>query len=194
MKIREAQDRYRGQVKAYHAQRQAVSRQLKDVKKRMEASPDAAEKYAAQGVALELGIGALEQKQEEYQDYLNRLSEKYWAHWNAAAARQQADAAEEYAEDMGKIMEVARRLMKGGIVPVSDEKKLMEFSFDMYQMAKNIGSMARQQKKDKYETLWGEEEEKELEDPQEAAENAQAVSDAPEIESPADTVAAAAQP
>ena len=48
-------------------------------------------------------------------------------------ADQQADAAAEYAEDMGKMMEVARRIMKGGIVPASDEKKLMEFSFEMYQ-------------------------------------------------------------
>ncbi len=109
------------------------------------------------------------------------MADQYCAYWNATVAEQQADAAEEYAIDMGKIMEVAHRIMKGAIVPASDEKKLMEFSFEMYQTAKNIGAMVQRQKKEKYDSLWGEEEEKEYDDPREVAENAEATAGAPEI-------------
>ena len=90
---------------------------------------------------------------------------------------------------MGKIMEVARRIMKGGIVPAADEKKLMEFSMEMYQAAKNIGAMAKE--KEEYDTLWQEEEEKVSEDPMEVADNAEAFAEGPDIVDVADTVAAA---
>lgn len=193
MKIGEARQLYRGQVEAYQEQKAVLSKRLGDLKSRMEVSEEEKERHAAEGVALELSIGALDAKQEEYQEYLNKLSDKYCAYWNAEVTRQQADAAEEYAQDMGKIMEVARRIMKGGTVPASDEKKLMEFSFELYQTAKNIGSIARQKDKEKYDSLWGEEEEKEYGDPEEAAEGAQAVAGAPEIVSAADTVAQAVQ-
>lgn len=58
---------------------------------------------------------------------------------------------------MAKIMEVARRIMRGAIVPASDEKKLMEYSEEIYQTAKSVGAMVRRQKKEKYDSLWGDE-------------------------------------
>ena len=103
-------------------------------------------------------------------------------------ADQQADAAEEYAVDMAKIMEVARRIMRGAVVPASDEKKLMEYSQEIYQTAKSVGAMVRRQKKEKYDSLWGDEEEKEYDDPQEVAENAEAAG-GPEIVAAADVAA-----
>lgn len=181
MKIREAQELYREQIRAYRAQKNQVSSQLQNLRSRMENIPGGKEKYGSEAATLELTLEALDEKQEEYQDYLSELTEQYCGYWNAMVADQQADAAEEYAADMGKMMEVARRLMKGAIVPASDEKKLMEFSFEMYQTAKSIGGMARQEKREKYDSLWGEEEEKEYEDPQEAAGNREAAGEAPEI-------------
>ena len=181
MKIREAQQIYREQAKAYQAQKGAVSKQLQHVRLRMEASPGGQETYGEEAAVLELTFDKLNDKQQEYQDYLSQLSEQYCAYWNAAAADQQADAAQEYVEDMSKIMEVARRLMRGAIVPASDEQKLMEFSMEMYQTAKNVGAMAQRQKREKYETLWGEEEEKEYADPQEAAENGEVSSEGPQV-------------
>ena len=130
---------------------------------------------------LELTLEALDEKQEEYQDYLSRLSETYCAYWNAAVADQQADASAEYAADMAKIMEVARRIMRGDIVPACDEKKLMEYNQEMYQTAKNVGAMVRRQKREKYDSLWGDEEEKTYADPKEAAENASAPTDGPAV-------------
>lgn len=143
---------------------------------------------------MELTLDALDEKQTEYQEYLDKLADQYCAHWNAAVAEQQGDAAKEYAADMGKLMEVARRIMKGAIVPAADEKKLMEFDNDLYQTAKSIGAMARRQKREKYDSLWKEKEEKEYDDPQEVAENAEVSGQGPDIVETAETIAMAAQP
>lgn len=181
MKIGEAQQIYREQIKTYNMQKAALSKQLQDVRSRMESSPDDREIFGSEAAVLELSIEALNKQQDEYQDYMDELSDQYCAYWNATVAEQQADAAKEYGAEMGKLMEVARRLMKGAIVPAYDEKKLMEFDKDLYQMAKSIGMLVRQQKKEKYDSLWEEEEEKEYDDPMEVAENAEAASDGPEV-------------
>ncbi len=165
MKIGEAQHIYRKQVSDYREQRAAISKRLETIRSKMDASPNNREQFESEAAALELTLDSLDEKQAEYEKYLEQLSEKYCAYWNTTVAEQQADAMEEYAVDMGKIMEVARRIMKGAIVPASDEKKLMEFSNEMYQTAKSVGAMIRRQKREKYDTLWGEEEEKEYEDP-----------------------------
>ena len=57
---------------------------------------------------------------------------QHTALFNAEVSKQQGEAMEEYSEDMIKIMEVARRIMKGAKVPASDEKKLMEYSMELY--------------------------------------------------------------
>ena len=181
MKIGEAQQIYREQIKAYNTQKAALSKQLQDVRSRMEASLEDKEIFGSEAAVLELSIEALNKQQDEYQNYMDELSDQYCAYWNATVAEQQADAAKEYGAEMGKLMEVARRLMKGAIVPSYDEKKLMEFDKDLYQMAKSIGMLVRQQKKEKYDSLWEEEEEKEYDDPMEVAENAEAASDGPEV-------------
>jgi len=192
MKIGDAQRVYREQVMAYREQKADVSKRLQDVRLRMEASPGLQEKYASEAATLELTLDALDEKETEYQDYLDKLADQYCAYWNATVAEQQRDAAKEYAEDLGKIMEVAHRIMRGAIVPASDEKKLMEFSQDMYQMAKNIGAMVQRRKREKYDSLWEEKEEKEYDDPQEVAENAEASSEGPEIIDVAETMGSVA--
>lgn len=72
------------------------------------------------------------------------------------------------AEDMAKALETARRIADGHIVPAVDEKKLMEYDFELYQVAKSaamLHDMEEKRKKDK--TLYGEEEEREYTDPEE---------------------------
>lgn len=189
MKIGEAQQIYRQQVNAYQQQKTAVSKQLENVRSRMNAAPEDKGQFESEAATLELTLSALNEKQKEYQDYLSELTEQSCAVWNAVVAEQQADAAKEYAVDMAKIMEVARRIMKGGIVPMADEKKLLEFDEDLYQMAKNIGAMVQRQKKEKYDSLWEDEEKKEYDDPEEKAENAEAACAGPEIVDVADTMA-----
>ena len=139
MKIGEAQQKYRAQVKSYREQRSALSKQLEDVRSKIKHLPgdgESREKFESVAATLQLTLDAIDEKQSEYEKYLEQLSEKYCAYWNATVAEQQKDATKEYAADVAKAMEVARRLMKGAIVPAYDEKKLMEFSMDMYQVAK----------------------------------------------------------
>ena len=193
MKIGEAQQIYREQIKAYQEQKSALSKQLKTVQSRMETTQNSADKelFGKDAAILELSIKELDDKQKEYQDYLSELTEQYCAYWNATVAEQQADAYKEYGEEMGKIMEVARRIMKGATVPQSDEKKLMDFSYELYQAAKTMGEMVKRQKEkdEEYDTLWGKKEKKEYDDPREVAENATAASEGPELVSPEDTLA-----
>lgn len=146
--------------------------------------------FEKEAATLELTINALHEKQSEYQDYLSKLNQQWMGQVNALTAKQQGEAMEEYNEDLMKIMEVARRLMKGAVVPPTDEKKLMEYSMELYQAAKNIGSMAKQREKEEYESLWKDEEEKTApEDPMEVADNKEAFSSGPVILDVADAMA-----
>ncbi len=175
MKIGEAQQIYREQVTSYREQKSVLSKQLKDIRSRMKYAPEHRKEYESQAAALELTLNALDEKQTEYQDYLSELAEKYCAYWNAVVAEQQEDVTKEYTDDMAKIFEVARRLM--------------EYSMEMYQTAKNIGAMIQRQKREKYDSLWGDEEEKEYADPAEEASDAPAGSGGPAIVEAADLVA-----
>ena len=44
-------------------------------------------------------------------------------------------------------MEIARRIAKGGRVPPKDEQTLLDFSSDLYQMAKQSAMLAKKHKK-----------------------------------------------
>jgi hypothetical protein len=193
MKIGEAQEIYRQQVRAYQKEKASVSKQLQNLRRRMEVHTEGREQYESEAATLELTLDALKEKQEEYQDYLSDLTEQYCAYWNAAVSEQQADAAEEYAVDMAKIMEVARRIMRGAIVPAADEKKLMEYSEEMYQTAKSIGAMVQRQKREKYDSLWEDEKEKAYDDPREAAENGEVMYEGPHVVEPAAVAASAVE-
>lgn len=191
MKIYEVRQQYSGQIKSYHEQQLALAKQKKELEHKMNMHPNGKEIYANEAATLELTIEAVDEKQSEYREYMEKLMEQWSGVANMVSAEQQGEAMEEYAADMGKIMEVARRLMKGGVVPAEDEKKLMEFSMEMYQAAKNIGAMAK--KKEEYDSLWGEEEEKTIEDPMEVADNTEAFAEGPEIVDVADTIEMAAE-
>ena len=59
---------------------------------------------------------------------------------------------------MAKIMTIFRRIANGDIVPPRDEKKLMEHSMEMYQAAKNLGSMKQSEERKKHKSVDEEEE------------------------------------
>lgn len=190
MKIAEARQIYGTQIKAYQEQRLLLSIQKKELAQKMAVHEDGQTVFAEEAAVLELTIDAVDKKQREYQDYMEKLTEQWAMQANALVAKQQGEAMEDYVEDLGKIMEVARRIMKGGIVPAADEKKLMEYSIELYQAAKNMGALARQKDKEKYDSLWEDEEEKEYADPLEEADNAEAFAEGPDVVDVADTVAA----
>ncbi len=190
MKISEARVQYNRQIRSYHEQQVVLSKQKKELEQKIRTTPDGVTVFANEAATLELQINAVNEKQNEYWDYMEKLLEQWSATANMEVAKQQGEAMEEYAEDMAKIMEVARRLMKGGIVPAEDEKKLMEYSMELYQAAKNMGALAKE--REEYDSLWEEEQEEgEPADPMEVADNTEAFAAGPEIVDVADTMAAA---
>ncbi|MBQ7919470.1 MAG: hypothetical protein IJ324_05975 [Lachnospiraceae bacterium] len=189
MKISEARQLYNTQIRAYREQQVILSKQKKELEDKMNSVTDGKTIYANEAAILELTIKAVDEKQNEYQDYMDKLLAQWSSTANMVSAEQQGEAMEDYVEDLGKIMEVARRLMKGGIVPASDEKKLMEYSMELYQAAKNMGALAMQKEKEEYDSLWGDEEETEYEDPIEVADNTEAFANGPAIVDVTDTIA-----
>ncbi len=191
MKISEARVQYNQQIKAYHEQQTILANKKKELEQKIRTTPDGVNVYANEAAILELQTNAVNEKQDEYKDYMEKLLEQWAAVSNMESSKQQGEAMEEYYEDMGKIMEVARRIMKGGIVPAEDEKKLMEYSMELYQAAKNMGALAKE--REEYDTLWEEEaEEGEPADPMEIADNTEAFADGPAIVDVAETMEAAA--
>ena len=189
MKIEEARRLYNTQIREYREQQVILSKQKQELEQKINTTPDGKTIYANEAAVLELTIQAVDEKQDEYKDYMDKLLEQWCATANMVSAKQQGEAMEEYAVDLAKIMEVARRIMKGGIVPGDDEKKLMEYSMELYQAAKNIGAMAKE-KKEKYDSLWDDDEEPtEYEDPMEVANNTEAFADGPAVVDVADTMA-----
>lgn len=193
MKIDEARKLYSSQIKSYHDQQKVLFQQKKELEHKINVTPNGKTVYANEAAVLELTMKAVDEKQTEYKDYMEKLMEQWSATANMVSSEQQGDAMEEYAEDLGKIMEVARRIMKGDIVPGSDEKKLMEHSMELYQAAKNIGAMVRQKERQEHDSLWEDEEKTEYEDPMEVANNTEAFAEGPEMVEVADTMAAAVE-
>ena len=190
MKIEEARLRYNTQIKSYHEQQVALSKQKKELEEKMKATENGKTIYANEAAILELTIQAVDEKQSEYQNYMDKLMQQKFAIENMVVAKQQGEAMEKEAEDLAKVMEVARRLMKGDIVPGSDEKKLMDYSMEMYQAAKNIGAMAKQREKEKHDSLGEEEEEPQnCEDPREVSNNTEAFAEGPTVVDVAETIA-----
>ena len=190
MKIAEARQIYSTQIKAYHEQHAALFKQKKELEEKIKSEENGSITYANEAAVLELNIKTVEEQKDKYQEYMDKLMQQWNAIVNMEAAKQQGEAMEEGMVDLGKIMEVARRIMNGGIVPPTDEKKLMEYSMELYQAAKNMGALAKE--REEYDTLWEEEpEEGEPADPMEVADNTEAFAAGPEIVDVADTMEAA---
>lgn len=191
MKIGEAQKAYREQLSLLRGQRSDYVKQREENRKKME---EAAKNSASSGVTLELSTQYLE-REKELQEKIEELSkqikkdekgldalvEQEVGIINSEVSKQQADAMQEYGENMAKCLEIARRLSRGDKVPLQDEKKLMDFNMEIYQMAKNMAALHMNEKHKEWDSLWAEdEEEKEYADPMETAANAEAAVGAPD--------------
>lgn len=191
MKIGEAQKAYREQLSFLRSQRSDYVKQRDENRKKME---EAGKNNASAGVTLELSVQYLE-REKELQEKIEELSkqikkdekgldalvEQEVGIINSEVSKQQADAMQKYGEDMAKCLEIARRLSRGDKVPLQDEKKLMDFNMEIYQMAKNMATLNMDEKHKEWDSLWAEdEEEKEYDDPMETAANAEAAVCAPD--------------
>lgn len=184
MKVGDAQKLYRAQRAAIIDRRRKLVKKKEELDKKIKTTFDSEKRevYTNEAATLELSIGALNEKFDENQEVLDRLTQQYASVFNAEASRQQKDAMEDAAVEMGKIMEVARRIGKGARVPANDEKKVMDYSMELYMAAKNLAMLNKmnKKKKEEYDSLWGDEEEKKEYDPEGKAENAETSVEAPE--------------
>lgn len=190
MKIGEAQKAYREQLSFLRGQRSDYVKQQEENRKKME---EAGKNNTSPGVTLELSKQYME-RDKELQEKIEELSgqikkdekgldaliEQEVGIFNSVASEQQADAMKKYFQDMIKCMEIARRISKGDKVPAQDEKRLMDYDMDLYQMAHNMAAFNMDEKHKEWDSLWADEEENEYEDPEEVAANAEAAVGAPE--------------
>ena len=175
----------------YYANRRQLVDQIRDLASKKEKAENAFKAtgdsaFSDQAATLELSLEATQKAFEDNQKVLDSLIEQEVAIANMEVSKQQGDAMEEEMKNLGKIMIVFRRLAKGDIVPLTDEKKLMEYDDKMYQMAKNMQAMAQQLDKEheKHKSLWEDEEPKEYPDPEEVANNTEFSGELPDIEIP----------
>ena len=190
MKIGEAQKAYRQQLNLLRGQKRDFVNQREENRKKME---EAKKKSEEQGVTFEFSEAYLE-REKELQEKIDELSGQIKKDektlddlinqevgiFNSIVSEQQADAMKEYGEEMAKCLEIARRISRGDHVPAQDEKKLMDFNMDIYKMAKEMAAVNMDKDAKEWESLWGEEEEKEYEDPFEASQNAETNVEMPE--------------
>lgn len=192
MKIIEVQNLYRPQLAAYREQKLVLANQRKELDAKIKANPADKHIYENEAAILELSYNAVSEKYDEYRTFMDKVNEMHTCYWNLESSKQQCDAMEEYAEDLGKILEVARRISSGATVPPKDEQMLMEYSMEMYMAAKNMAVMNQQENKEEYDSLWNEDEEQTTPtDPREVADNTQINISMPKIVNPGDVIASA---
>ncbi len=195
MTVGEARKTYSVQLRNYNVQKYKLAKQKNELADKIKSTENGATIYAGEAATLELTYNAVAQKQEEYQNYMDQLMEQWNMKHDAVATKENVEAEKEGFEDLRKIMEVVRRMTKGDNVPQSDEKKVMEYDKDMYQMAKSAQMVARMRRKDRedHDSLWEDEEERQREDPTESADGQEAFMDGPEIVSVEDTMVSAVE-
>lgn len=195
MTVGEARKTYSVQLRNYNVQKYKLAKQKNELADKIKSTENGAAIYAGEAATLELTYNAVAQKQEEYQNYMDQLMEQWNMKHDAVATKENVEAEKEGFEDLRKIMEVVRRMTKGDNVPQSDEKKVMEYDKDMYQMAKSAQMIAQMRRKDRedHDSLWEDEEERQQEDPTESADGQEAFMDGPEIVSVEDTMVSAVE-
>lgn len=121
--------------------------------------PVGEESVEVSGVTLEISEGG-KAKQSDSQNQMRQDDTQWLQKWAQEMYKQQAEAADKNSkafDDVAKAMEIARRIARGDIVPLKDEKKLIEFSADLYQVAKASAAMNANKKHKKYDSLYDEE-------------------------------------
>lgn len=91
-------------------------------------------------------VSISEEAKAKYQEALNALN-------HLEQMREQEEESEGKQDEYGKIMTIFRRISRGDIVPLSDERKLLEYSSEMYQMAKSAAMMADNDDPKKYKSV-----------------------------------------
>jgi len=155
MTIREARQNYSAQLSEIRAERQALQKAMQEQEKQTGGNFDR--------VTFSEELKKLDAAYQATQGVLEKINARSSLIEDTESARQQRDAAIEQAQEMLKCLETARRISAGDKVPAKDEKKLMEFSHELYMSAKNMAFLRAQQeeqaKRKKHDSLWADEDE-----------------------------------
>lgn len=152
MKIAEAKKIYSSQLDTLWKRKRELTKMLK---------ADAANEVDGlkyDKVELSQELSQVEKQYNQTQALMERIYQKETGVHNAAVAKQQGETISQAMDDMAKCLEIARRISSGGKVPPADEKKLMEYSHELYMAAKNMAMTSAQKKEKKYDSLLEEEE------------------------------------
>lgn len=83
---------------------------------------------------------------------------------NMENERKRMEEAEEGSNELGKIMKIFRRIARGDKVPPKDESKLLEYSSELYQAAKNAAMLAKNDEPKRYKSVFDEDDEDDIDD------------------------------
>ena len=103
------------------------------------------------GVTLEIS----DEAKKKHIDLLN-LSK------HMADIKEQNEDCKENGNHIGKIFTIFRRIANGDRVPQKDEEKLREYSSELYQAAKTLGSLAKNKKPKEYDSVDEEQEQSDM--------------------------------
>ena len=155
MKIGEAQKVYSTRLNELWNRKRELLKQQKENEKKQNHE-------ANQGVILELS--KVDEQYKQMQDFMDQFSLYRMTLENMETAKKQGEAVKNAADDMAKCLEIARRISNGDRVPAYDEKKLMDYSFELYMAAKNTAMMNAGKKHKDHDSLWEDEEDEGQED------------------------------
>lgn len=96
----------------------------------------------------------MEKSYTQATDFVEKFMAYKAALYNFEAAKQQGESMAEYAEELAKCMEVARRISNGDKVPPSDEQRLLRYNYKIYMAARNMAAMKAYSAKKEYDSLW----------------------------------------
>lgn len=153
MKIGEASKIYSAKLSQINEQRKALYEKKKALEHgEIEMTDDEVK-------ALGKAIDRIEIKRDNASKAMEGINTQKMFLQEAESSKRAGEAAARQAEDYSKCLEVARRIARGDKVPLKDEQKLLEFSSEMYQVAKNMAVIANNEKVKKHKTLWKDEDE-----------------------------------
>ncbi len=164
MKLVEARQAMNHQMDILDVRREKLRKALKEQEKTGSPNFDRVE--------ITKELEKLDQAYEEAFNERERLNALHMVVHNAETSRQQAEMEAKANEDRLKCLEIFRRIANGDKVPPADEQKLMEYDGKMYMAAKSMAVLHMDEKSEKYDSLWEDEEEKkDYPDAQELADN-----------------------
>ncbi|MBR2133035.1 MAG: hypothetical protein IJ955_10975 [Oscillospiraceae bacterium] len=152
MKIKDAKNVYSAHLDTLRNRNHILTELLKDSEKH----PESMQNFDRVEISRELSkVDAQYRTTQKVMDHILTTESMIY---HCDTVKQQSEAAAEGAEEFGKMLTIYRRIASGGEVPPKDERRLMEFSHELY-MAAKAAAMMKQDEGEKYDSLWKAEEE-----------------------------------